>query len=257
MIMVILSILLSAKTVYSKALWVNPNIKESKKRAVTPEIRKKKILIRGNLPDYAKVTSSKGIRIKNISTVTDHSTYIMKKISLGDTFKILIEGVINAIEGERTKVSGSILDGPLIGSKVIGYARLETNSKKILIEFNSLSTEGDKTFSISSKGLHKGSSLISPTKYITPSNSRNLIGYVLSAFGSSLLESKIQVNQSLFGNIQSNDIKSSSYMAGSKGVRVITDRFKEALENSKDIAYITENRIYEINFLSSPKITIN
>lgn len=224
-----------------------------KKRNKTVKVYKKKVP-RGNLPDYAIVPDGAligDIDENQMSQITKNSYFVLNKVKTGDVFKLSLDDVIYAIEGKKNKITGVIQSGRLIGSRVLGYTELEPYSKKLLIRFNSLKDRDGSTYDIEAKGKLDGSIFIKPTKYISKRR-KNLLGLVLAAFGSSYLQSRVGVNQTLLGNLQDNSMESATYQAGSEGARVIADEFKDAITNEQDVAFISDPRFYEIQFLDSP-----
>jgi hypothetical protein len=209
---------------------------------------------KGNLPDYAVYKGQLGWgEIKGpISIIADDSYYIMRKVKAGDQYKLALDNVIYAIEGKEIPVTGTILSGELMGSSVVGHTRLEPYSRKIVINFTSLVDEQGSEYTVKSFALRHGDQFFTPSRYISK-KSKFLVGRVLTAFGASFLESKIQTNQTLLGQVQRNDAKSSSYSAGRDGMEVASNDFRDALNNSKDVAYIAKKMMYEIQFLNSPK----
>jgi len=231
-------------------------VKESKKNIKRRPAKAYKARVKGNLPGYALLSNSAHKTISNVSKITDKSTYIMKRISLGDKFSITLGTVLNAVEGEKVPITGTILDGPLSGAMISGFTTLDTYSKAIALKFNRLSTPNDGEYDINALGVSGNSNLIKPTKYIS-TNTSNLFYYVLSAFGASFLESKVSINSSILGNIQNNDIKSSSYSASSEGANVVAQNFKKALDESRDVAIVSNSEEFSIKFLANPTSTIN
>ena len=216
--------------------------------------RKTTALIKGNLPDYAiyKGEFGRGEIQGPLSINSENSYYIMRSVKAGDQFKLSLDNIIYAIEDQKIAVTGTILSGELMGFNVVGYTRLEPYSKKILIDFTTLVDEKGSEYLIKAYGLRHGDQFFSPTKYISK-KSKFLFGRVLSAFGASFLESKIRVNQTLLGQTQGNDVKSSGYSAGREGMEVVSNDFRDALNNSKDVALVAQKMMYEIKFLNSPK----
>ncbi len=247
---------------YSKTWNFDDELEVVEKKETKPQRRvsslrkstKRKKRPKGNLPDYAIYNGELGWgEIKGpISVIADDSYYIMKKVKAGDKFKLSLDNIVYAIEGKKVNVTGTVLSGELIGYNVVGHTILEPYAKKILIEFTGLVDEKGTEYNIKALAVRHGDQFFKPTKYISKKK-KYLLGRVLAAFGASFLESKVSVNQTLLGQVPQNTLKNSGYRAGSEGIGVISNDFKDAMNNSKDVAYIARKMMYEIKFLNSPK----
>ena len=242
----------------AKVMWkrvIEPAKKgESLKKEVKtkPSKRKNTITSSGNLPNYARVLGTKSYSVKDVSKITSDSYYINTKIKAGEEFKISLDDVIYAIEDNPTPITGVVLSGKLIGSRVIGSTYLEPQSKSILVKFNKLYTKDGVEYEIMANAYEGSNVTFKPTKYVSNKN-RLLFSSVLSAFSSAYLNSKVRTQQSLLGSYQSTDTRSSTYAGARDGAEKVSDHFQNAFKNSKDFAYLVSKKVYTLKLLSSPK----
>lgn len=261
-ILVILNVNLYAKTWTFDKAEKTPELLETKH--TVPTIPKQKIIksrlqnqsvLSGNLPDYAVYKGELGWgEIKEpLSLQRSNTYYIVNNVKAGDQYKLELDNIIYAVEGKEIQVSGTVISGKLMGYSVVGHTVLEPYSKKLLINFTTLVDQDGSEFDVKAYALRNGDQFFTPTKYYSK-KSKYLLGRVLSAFGAALLESKVSVNNTLLGQVQRNTFKNSGYSAGRDGMEVISNDFKDALNNSKDVAFIAEKMMYKIKFLNSPKL---
>lgn len=207
----------------------------------------------GNLPSYALIPGNANYKIDKVTENEPEGSYIVKDLKVGDEYRVFLNNIIYGIEGSQIKISGVILNGPAMGARISGYTELEPFSKKVLVKFNRIILNSGEVYEFESSLGTSTDYFIQPDKYISK-KSRFLTGYVLSAFASSFLQSKVQFNQSLFGNQAVNNPKNAAYMGGAKGVENISGEFENALKNSKDVAYVTSKLDYTLSILTQPKL---
>ncbi len=207
----------------------------------------------GNLPGYALINMKPNYRIEKVSESEPEGTYMAHSLKVGSEYRVYLNSIIYGIEGSQIKISGVLLNGPAIGGSVSGYTELEPFSKKIIVKFNRLILKTGEAFELDSSLGTQTDYFIQPDKYISK-KSRFLTGYVLSAFASSYLQSKVQFNQGVFFNQPNNNTRNAGYMGASRGVETISNDFESALKNSKDVAYVTSKLNYSLSILSQPKL---
>lgn len=233
--------------------------KPEKVEPVTPTTVPKKLekkILRpnnGNLPSYALLNSRLDYRIEKVTESEPDGYYVEHSIKVGSEHRVFLNSIIYGIEGSQIKISGVVLDGPAIGSSISGFTELEPFSKKIIVKFNRLILKTGEVFELESSLGTQTDYFIHPDKYISK-KSRFMTGYVLSAFASAYLQSKVQVNQGFFGGQAMNNTRNAGYMGASKGVETISNDFETALKNSKDVAYVTSKLNYSLSILSQPKL---
>jgi hypothetical protein len=241
---------------YSKTLFEETQSTHDENTSPKEQIirEKKKIIYRtGNLPKYARLQKKLNIKINKVTESETDGSYVLSKLKVGDEYRVFLNSIIYGIEGSKIKISGYILNGPAMGAGISGYTELEPFSKKVLVRFDRIILKSGEVFDFESSLGTDTDYFIQPDKYISK-KSRFLTGYVLSAFASSFLQSKVQVNSTFFGNQAKNNTKNAGYLGAAKGVETISEEFESALKNSKDVAYVTSKLEYSLSILSQPKL---
>ena len=158
-------------------------------------------------------------------------------IAVGDELNIIVYHSVIAFRDEDSPVIAVVADGRFQGAKLIGTAKLDRNSSKILINFHGISTRS-RTFSTAMAGFSRN-------------GQRGFEGYVhskeLSLFTGEFISNMVAAyfdgltprNTNPFGQVvQDNSIGAATRQGLSAGALSSARLFQEKLRNAPEFAEI-------------------
>jgi hypothetical protein len=187
--------------------------------------------VRGNLPAAYSVKSRQSIEQISTVTVLPQETLksVLKLLEVGSDIEIRIGHSVIAFPDEKAPVIASIEEGPLRNWRLIGESRLETNTRRIFIDFKMIVNGGKayrfkgETLSISRQPGFEGEYHSRETTYF--------VGDFISSVTSAYFDGLIPRNSNAFGQVQADTSVDSAFKKGlAGGAMSSADRFKEKLK---------------------------
>lgn len=189
---------------------------------------KQKEYARGkNLPIYFRIERPLEIRPGFILPETKEEN--LGSVRAGDIFEIEITHSIIAFPDEKAPVVAKIISGPMQGGKLFGFSHLETNSKRILIEFTRLSNH-QATFEIRGSATTEEGAV----GFIGEHHSREELyfaGDFLSSFVAGYFDAQVPRSRNAFGQLEEERSVDAAFKKGlSSSAMASGERFREKLK---------------------------
>ena len=208
-----------------------------------------------NLPNYYFKNQIVGNRPTESQVILPDNSIkeVFLTLKPGDILEAQVEHSVIAFPNEKAPVIAQILQGSFKGSKLVGFSRLETNSKRIFIDFELLSPlSRTHSFEFKGSGLteigtpgFEGKYYSKEIKYFT--------GDFISTFVAAYFDAQVPRFQSpLGGTIEDTSLNSATKKAFSQSAMSSAERFREKLKNTPEFSELTGPFPIRILVLSTP-----
>lgn len=206
------------------------------KRSIDEKVEVKKkpkdAVTGGNLPNYY-VRSNQPSRRAIVAPNDTHMSQ-MPNLKTGDMLLATIPHSIIAFPDEKSPVLAVVTEGPFKGAKLIGQSRLEPNSKRIFIDFQTM-TFANHTAKVTASALtsdgvpgFEGEYHSQELKYFT--------GDFLSSMTAAYFDSQVPRYNSFFGTIEDTSTDSAIKKGLAAGAKSSAERFREKLKKTPEFA---------------------
>ncbi len=208
-----------------------PVIQKPIKKAKAKPAPEKPKEAEGNLPMEFVQRDQKELMRVSSSTVmpTTQLKGKLKGIKTGDIIFARVLHSIIAFPDEQAPVVAEITDGPFRGSRLLGYSRLEPNSKRVFMDFKFISTQGE-TFEFLGNGVTSKGQTGFEGEYHSKEASY-FTGDFVASFTAAYFDGLIPRTTNVFGQRQEEEGTETAFKKGmSAGAMSTAQRFRDKLK---------------------------
>lgn len=208
-----------------------------------------------NLPDYylslniLKLSSTESQVIMPQDLIKER----LKSLKPGQILEAKVEHSLLSFPDEKSPVVATVLGGFLNQSRLIGFSRLEENSKRIFIDFEIISPQNKMvSFNFKGSGLTEAKSQGFQGIYHSK-EAKYFAGDFVSSFISAYFDSQVPRYLSpLGGTIEDNSLGSATKKAFSQSAMSSAERFREKLKKVPEFSELKGPFNLQVLVLSSP-----
>lgn len=259
MIVLIFVMSLQASDLPGEELFSSGVSEESKpeSRASLPKGKKqpkKTYRVNGNLPKEYTYRNKKESTKSVLLQVPAGSSERFRGLIPGDEVNVLVSHSVIAFPDEKTPVVGQVMDGMHRGIRLVGEASLESNTKRIFVEFKKVISK-EKSFATKALGLSESREQGLDGEY----HSREMEyfgGDFLASFSAGYFDGLIPRRANIFGQLETTPTVENAVKSGLASSSLSTaNRFRDKLKKVPEFSELKGPFRLKVVFLDDVKAT--